>query len=162
MKEKGSHTVNAEKTSKFDEWMLGDHALVHLDSRRAGVEVPDNLKNNPSLTLKLSYLFSGETTHDESGITTYLKFGGNYSKCVLPWSAVWGMTSAEGKQMVWPKDMPNELLIAFAKQQLTSFGRKIFRKGSTPQGTTPPQPAAETTEDTPQGEKPKKGLRRVK
>ncbi len=142
-----SHGSNSEKTTKFEDWMQGDHVLLHLDSRREGVEVPAHLRNNPSLTLKVSYLFQGETTHDENGISTYLKFSGDYSKCVLPWNAIWGMTSADGKQMVWPKEMPNELLIAFAKQQLSALGRSVFGKKKSsppedpnPSGTNSPDP----------------------
>ncbi len=175
------HGPFAEKISKFEEWIEGDHVLVHLDSRSAGVKLPDHLRDNPSLTLKLSYLFQGTTTYDEEAVTTYLKFSGDYRECVLPWSGIWGLTSADGKQMVWPKDMPNELLIAFAKQQLGAIGKRFFGKSEKKvavettaiDSERQPSEAAPDTHETPLTEiidkpasspedKPRGHLRRVK
>lgn len=115
-----------DKMKLFEELMQEDHVLVHLDGSAEGVELPDHLQGNPALTLKLSYLFQGETSFDDDAIVTHLKFSGTYHRCVLPWSAIWGMTSAEGKQVTWPESLPRELVLQLAKQQLFSIGRKIF------------------------------------
>ena len=115
-----------DKLARFQEFMKGDHALVHLDSTANDVEVPDHLKGNSSLTLKLSYLFQGETTTDEQGVVTYLKFSGNYFRCFLPWTAIWGLTGSDQKQLIWVEDLPPDLLVELAKEQVRSFASKVF------------------------------------
>lgn len=100
---------NKGKQQTFEEWMKMDHVLIHLDSRRPGVDLPQHLQNNPAVVLKLSYLFQGTTEHDEKTITAYLKFHGNYHRCVVPWEAVWGMVNSSNENVVWPEDLPPEL-----------------------------------------------------
>ena len=109
--------VPLNKVKLFSEWMKGDHVLIHLDARREDVRVPDHLKDHPALTLKMSYLFQGKTEHNDEGITSYLKFSGLYQECHIPWSSLWGMTSADGEQVVWPEDAPKELLKSSFIQQ---------------------------------------------
>jgi stringent starvation protein B len=125
---KGIKARNEEKLSLFDEFMKGDHIMVHIDAKNQSVKVPESLKDNPSLTLKLSYHFQGEITRDEKGIYAYLKFDGNYSECILPWDKIWGITASDGQNKVWPEDMPKELLVSMAKQQLRNITQKIFGK----------------------------------
>ncbi len=115
-----------------EEGLEGDHVLLHLDARSAGVEVPSHLMDNPSLTLKISYLFQGKTEVGESGITSYLRFGGDYFKCVVPWTALWGVTTSGQKNQIWPEDLPKEVVIQLAKAKISELGKKIFRrKGKT-------------------------------
>jgi stringent starvation protein B len=123
-------SLSEEKRKKFEELMKEDHVLLHLDARKEGVHVPMQLSDNPSLTLKLSYLFQGETTHDENAITSFLKFSGQYHECVVPWDAVWGITSSAQHQSVWPEDLPKEVMVDLARQQFAALGKKLFgRKG---------------------------------
>ncbi len=89
--------------------MQEDHVLVHIDARDEEVIVPEHLKDNPALTLKLSYQFQGRTTHDEKQICTFLKFSGNYVECVIPWARIWGLTNSKGKQQVWAEDLPSDV-----------------------------------------------------
>lgn len=117
---------SSEKIEVFETYMKGDHALLHIDSRKEGVQVPAQHRDNPSLTLKVSYLFRGETLHDETGITSYLKFSGEYTQCVLPWEAIWGITSSEGDTRLWPQDMPKELVAQAARAKLREVGQKLF------------------------------------
>lgn len=102
--------MNKKKIELFEEWMKADHILIHLDARAEGVVVPENHSQDPALTLKLSYLFQGVTTHDDLAISVYLKFQGIYKECVIPWSAIWGMSSEKNEQFVWPESLPAELL----------------------------------------------------
>ena len=117
-----------QKIKAFEESMKGDHVLVHLDARTPGVSVPTNLAGNHSLTLKISYLFQGKTDHNEESVSTYLKFGSEYFNCVIPWKAVWGLTSGDGKQFVWPEDLPQELVAEFTKAKFKQLGKKLFKK----------------------------------
>ena len=113
-------TAPADKMKTFEEWMKGDHVLLHLDSRREKVEVPAHLAGNSALTLKVSYLFQGTTEHNDEGVTAYLRFSGNYERCVIPWAAIWGMSNDKGEQKIWAEDLPAEILSEIRKLQQSS------------------------------------------
>lgn len=117
---------NMEKQQVFEKWMKLDHVLIHLDSRMPGVDLPQHLQNNPSVVLKLSYLFQGTTEHDEKAITAYLKFHGNYYRCVVPWEAVWGMVNSTNENIVWPEDLPPELRGPFEGQIEEEIGKDFL------------------------------------
>ena len=112
--------------------MQDDHTLLHLDSRRARVELPQNLLQQHSVTLKLSYRFQGETTHDDIGITTYLRFSGEYVRCIIPWTAVWGMSASDNRRTVWPEDIPKEVIFEMAKSRITELGQRLLGRKSPP------------------------------
>jgi hypothetical protein len=97
------------KERVFDELMEGDHVLVHLDGSASAVRVPDHLRANALLTLKLSYKFQGEITPAKEGITAWLRFSGNYEECFLPWDAIWGITAESGEQIIFPDSLPAPL-----------------------------------------------------
>lgn len=117
-----------QKQKCFEEWMRGEHLLLHLDSRAEGVEVPGYLANNPALTLKLSYLFQGKTEHDDEGITAYLRFSGDYFKCAVPWDAVWGMTGSSGENQIWNEDLPREVVLQLARAKFSELTGKLFTR----------------------------------
>ena len=98
-----------QKIKALVEGLNCDHVLVHLDSRVAGVTVPEYLQNQPAVVLKLSLLFSGATEYNDNQITANLKFGTEYYECIIPWGAVWGITSCTGKQRIWHDDMPKDV-----------------------------------------------------
>ena len=120
--------IQAQKKKHFEFLLEQDHVLLHLDSRRAGVTVPKNLSGIPALTLKVSRLFEGEMTHDNSSIVAYLKFSGEYFRCEVSWEAIWGMSSANTVQKVWQEDFPKELIIEAAKQKFSQIKNRIFGK----------------------------------
>ena len=117
---------NREKKACFDDWMKGDHVLVQIDARGDTVIVPENLKEDSALTLKLSYLFQGKTLADEEKITSYLLFGDQYFECVLPWDLIWGVRSCSGEQKVWNEDIPKEVVTRLARETLADLGRRFF------------------------------------
>ncbi len=90
--------------------LKGDHALLHLDARNNEVIVPEHLKSNAALTLKISYLFQGQLTVSATGIDAYLRFSGNYFQCIIPWEAIWGVSGENGEQRIWPESLPQDLL----------------------------------------------------
>ena len=146
---------NQEKQKAFEEWMKGDHVLLQVDSRAEGIEVPHHLAGNHALVLKLSYLFQGEILHDESGITAYLKFDGDYHKCVIPWSSVWGIVSAEKEYAMWREDLPAEIKKDMAKAVLGKVKQKLFpwTKGDSTERAKPELRAVETPQ-SPSPEEP--------
>ena len=117
------------KLSVFSEWFTGDHVLLHLDSRKSGVFVPSHLSDNHSLTLKVSRLFQGRTDYNEVQVSAFLRFEGDYFECVIPWDAVWGMTSANSEQRIWTEDLPTEVISQLALSKLKEIGARILGKG---------------------------------
>ena len=102
------------KQTLAEEWLRGDHIMVHLDARRDGVKVPANLISQAGLSLKISYLFNAQPYVDEHGIFAPLRFGSEYFECFMPWGSIWGITSEKGELRIWPDSVPVELLMGVA------------------------------------------------
>ena len=100
--------------------------LIHLDARRDGVDVPKNLRTNHSLTLKVSQLFQGPTSWNDVHLMALLKFSGEYYRCVIPWTAVWGMTSSQNEQRIWPEDLPTEVVRDLTLTKLREIGSRLL------------------------------------
>lgn len=85
--------------------------MVHLDARRDGVEVPTQFQGDHHLRLKLSLWFGiDDFVYDDAGVRASLSFGGKRFYCVLPWHAIFAMTShVEPIGYLWPDDLPKEL-----------------------------------------------------
>ena len=84
------------------------YLLVHLNPLFEGVEVPENLKASPKLTLKFSYYFAGETKLAKESISAELLFGDMVYNCVVPLAAIWGCTTEDGKNYVWPESINSD------------------------------------------------------
>jgi stringent starvation protein B len=87
-------------------------AMVHLDARRPGVVVPAQFTGDAHLRLNLSYRYGiPDLVVDGQRIQATLSFGGRQFQCILPWEAVFGITSnASGDGQVWPEDLPVEVV----------------------------------------------------
>ncbi len=109
------------KKEIFDLWMEGDHVMVHIDATMEKVIIPNNLKGNKSLTLKLIHLFQGRTESSDQGVNTYLKFSGKYFECILPWDSIFAITSESGEQKIWP----NSIQTALVQQIADHIDRKL-------------------------------------
>lgn len=85
--------------------------MVHLDARCDGVEVPGAHADDFHLRLNLSHHFDiDDFVFDEDGVRASLSFRGERHFCVLPWPAVFAMTShVEPVGYLWPEDLPSEL-----------------------------------------------------
>ena len=87
-----------------------DYVLVHLNPKNKDLIVPDHLAQDPSVTLKLSRYFRGQLEINEDGISAELLFGGSYFTCSIPYDALWGCTSEQGENIIWPESTPEEVL----------------------------------------------------
>jgi hypothetical protein len=117
---------SSEKEITLSKWFEGDHVLLHLDARRDGVDVPVAFRTNHSLTLKVSGLFQGPTTWNQQSVVALLKFNGEYFRCVIPWNAIWGMTSAQSEQKIWPEDLPTEVVRDLTLTKLREIGSRLL------------------------------------
>jgi stringent starvation protein B len=94
-------------------------AMVHLDARRPGVVVPERYLGDAHLRLNLSYRYSiPDLEIDDRRVQATLSFGGHHFHCVLPWPAIFGITSsAGGDGQVWPEDLPVEVVQTMAERE---------------------------------------------
>ena len=85
--------------------------MVHLDARRPGVLVPQELRCESHLRLHLSYRFvPPDLSVGEWGIRSTLSFSGKRFTVAVPWSALFGITSKVTHEWwMFPEDMPTEL-----------------------------------------------------
>ena len=87
----------------------GDTTLC-LDARHAGVEVPRQHAQNPSLQLILNLNFPHPIHVSEDGISANLSFGGRRHACYIPMDALWAAFNPQNmKGMMWPDSMPPEV-----------------------------------------------------
>ena len=86
--------------------------MVHLDARRPGVMVPDELREELHLRLNVSYRFDPpDLSIGEWGVRCTLSFGGRRFKVGVPWNALFAVTSHVTREFwMYPDDMPPEVL----------------------------------------------------
>jgi stringent starvation protein B len=99
---------------------LLDHGpiLVHVDARAAGVSVPGHLTREAKLVLRFGYSLTPpihDLSVDDAALSGTLTFNGVPHRCVLPWVSVYAVVSEPDHQgMVWPEDVPDDVLAEMA------------------------------------------------
>jgi stringent starvation protein B len=86
---------------------------VHLDPRRPGVIVPQGFLKQPQLVLQIGLNMAIQIPDldvGEEGITCTLSFNKRPQFCSLPWSAIYALIGEQGGGMVWPEDVPAEVV----------------------------------------------------
>lgn len=98
------------KKALLEESLGRGKTQIRVDTRRAGCRVPEAYAGDCQLVLNLSWRFShAHMVVNERGLAATLRFAGDPFRCVLPWTAVWGVTPfGEEKLRVWPADLPFE------------------------------------------------------
>jgi stringent starvation protein B len=87
--------------------------FVHLDPRRPGVIVPPGFMKQPQLVLQIGLNMAiaiPDLDVNEEGISCTLSFNKRPHFCSLPWSAVYALIGEQGGGMVWPEDVPPEVV----------------------------------------------------
>ncbi|HIK58204.1 MAG: ClpXP protease specificity-enhancing factor SspB [Nitrospinaceae bacterium] len=108
--------MNDLRKNKYDFLLFlleeGD-AMVCLDSRKEGVDVPKSQKNNSSLNLVFNLNFRRPIDITEEGIFATLAFNGRPHKCVLPFDSVWAIYDSNMKNgQVWEESVPKDMNLA--------------------------------------------------
>lgn len=113
---------NTESKQAVIERLLNfEYILAFINSSVPGVVLPEHIKNEPSLTLKLSYHFEGKMEVLEDRIEAVLRFKGQYFSCVLPLNSVWGISTPKGSNYLWMECAPESVLQSMHKAQLEKF-----------------------------------------
>lgn len=87
--------------------------FIHLDPRRPGVSVPKWFTGQPQLILQVGLNMSipiPDLRVDDEGISCTLSFNRSPFWCRIPWDAVWALVNEQQRGMVWPDDIPSELV----------------------------------------------------
>jgi stringent starvation protein B len=87
---------------------------VYLDPRAKGVVVPPQFRKEPRLILKIGLNMPvpiPDLRLDEESMSCTLSFNRSPFYCVVPWSSVFAMVGEDGRGMVWPDDVPQELAV---------------------------------------------------
>ena len=134
-------------------------AMVHLDARRPGVKVPLQHRKEAHLRLNLSYRYRiPDFEIGAEGVQATLSFGGQSFLCVMPWQAIFGITSeANGDGQVWPEDLPIEVSNAPEAPAPESRRPALAAVESKSPAAAPPEPSSK-----PQDGGPRRHLRLVR
>jgi stringent starvation protein B len=87
--------------------------FVHLDPRRPSVIVPQGFLKQPQLVLQIGLNMAisiPDLDVTDEGITCTLSFNKRPHFCSLPWSSIYALIGEQGGGMVWPDDVPPEVV----------------------------------------------------
>jgi stringent starvation protein B len=97
----------------------GSSLFVHLDPRRPGVLVPKGFTGQHQLVLQVGLNMAipiPDLKVDDIGVSCTLSFNRSPFWCRLPWSAIYALVGEDGRGMVWPDDVPQEVASQMQKQ----------------------------------------------
>lgn len=119
-----------------------DSVFVHLDPRHENVRVPQWFKKQPRLVLQVGLNMPvpiRDLDVGEQALSCTLSFSRRPHFCYVPWKAVFALVNEQGRGMVWPDDVPPELVAHAQKQNDIARRRASIRAvGSateTPEGS---------------------------
>ena len=98
-------------------------AMVHVDARKPGAQVPEQYQGEAHLRLNLSYRYAiPDLIVGDDEVQATLSFGGTPFRCVLPWDCIFGITSnSTGDGQVWPEDL-TDLLVRIGVWKAADWG----------------------------------------
>ncbi len=137
------------------ELIQGESLYLHLDARPLDVIVPLPLKTRPQLVLQVGLNMPvpiPDLQGDDWGVTATLSFSRQPFTCRIPWAAIYAMVAGDGRGMVWPEDVPDEVA--------TQMG--VQKRRATPAAETEQPAAAATPEEPKKAAKPRKRKSRKK
>lgn len=107
--------------------------FLHLDPRRSDVQAPSWLRNDPQLVLQIGLDMPvpiPDLRVDRRGFSGTLAFDDVSHLCVVSWEAIYAIIGEDGKGLVWPESMPEELTREVRKEQLAGRGSEPARGAS--------------------------------
>ena len=93
-----------------------EYILVHLNPAKENLKIPDSYRDLPTVTLKLSYSYPGNLEISAESIKTDLLFDGADFSCELPFDAIWGCSTSNGRNYIWPESINPESYSLIAGQ----------------------------------------------
>ena len=114
-----SHPDDMAKLEVFSELVDVGTVLLTLDTRYAGVVVPERFAGDLRLNLNFCHRFGiPDFGYDEAGVRASLSFSGVDHWCEIPWGAVYMMRShVENEVRLFTGSIPPEMLAFFGALQ---------------------------------------------
>ena len=108
-----------DRPSKQDAFLalLAEGCLLHLDARREGVVVPTHLQGEAHLVLQYGNDLAipiPDLQIDENGVSATLSFARTPWPTVVPWTAVYVVTSPDGRGVLYDEDVPGDVSVIAA------------------------------------------------
>ena len=91
---------------------------LHLDARRPGVIVPEQLRGEPHLVLQYGHdlpIPTPDLEVDEYGVHATLSFSRAAHRTVVPWSAVYVVACDDGRGVLYSEDVPPDVTVIAAR-----------------------------------------------
>jgi stringent starvation protein B len=105
---------------------------VYLDPRAKGVVVPPQFRKEPRLILKIGLNMPvpiPDLRLDDESMSCTLSFNRAKFFCVVPWLSVFAMVGDDGRGMVWPDDVPQELAVRVVDDKRPSSPQAVRDQG---------------------------------
>jgi stringent starvation protein B len=122
--------------------LLGRSSVyIHLDPRHEDVRVPAWFKKQPQLVLQVGLSMAvriPDLDVGEDAVSCTLSFNRAPFFCYVPWSAVFALLDEAGKGMIWPNDVPREVVA----QQADRVQKEQARERMRPVSSEPQKPGA--------------------
>ncbi len=131
---------------------------VYLDPRAKGVVVPPQFRKEPRLILKIGLNMPvpiPDLRLDDESMSCTLSFNRSPFYCVVPWSSCFAMVGEDGRGMVWPDDVPQELAVKVVEP--TSAGQGTSSKTPALSTATAPRSVPHTNGGAARGDQPRSG-----
>jgi stringent starvation protein B len=128
----------------------GPSLYIHLDPRKAEVVVPLSFKKQPQLVLQVGLNMPvpiPDLHLDDDAITCTLSFDRRPFWCRIPWASVYALVGEDGKGMVWPSEVPSEVVARMEQEARAPVEglRSVPKKRGKPRpAVRPPDAASET------------------
>lgn len=115
-----------DKRETVVEFTRHGETMLILDPRQPGVQVPEHLRGERELRLKVSYRYNtGALLISDEGVRQTLSFNGELFACSIPWAsliAAWCIPT--GTACGWDRPPePAQLVAVKARMKLVSGGR---------------------------------------
>jgi stringent starvation protein B len=91
---------------------------LHLDARRPGVNVPQQLRGEPHLVLQYGHdlpIPIPDLEVDDYGVHATLSFSRAAHRTVVPWSAVYVVACDDGRGVLYSEDVPPDVTVIAAR-----------------------------------------------
>lgn len=122
-----------EKRAHLDRLLEKGTVMVIVDARMQGVRVPPVHKENAKLPLNLDYAFRiPDFRVFDDRVEASLSFNMKNFFCVLPLDSIYIMNScSNGETVIFPEDIPRDLLSEMADSLTHPAGRDRFEGTAT-------------------------------
>ena len=141
-------TLNKKKYDILLYLLETGDAMVCLDARLPEVDVPENQKDNSSLSLIFNLNFRRPFTVNENAISATLAFSGRPHECLIPLEAVWAIYDPDMKNgQVWEESIPTDMNLADHMMRGTSEKLEPKLKSIKTSGKEPPPSGTKSKRD---------------